>query len=277
MFQTKRIRAVVSAALVTLIALLSIGCSTYVTPGPGADLSRLTGLSQEEMRANTDEGVQAMLDRKPMSPMPAILAVARVQGAGYRSHSVSRSYGYGSYSVMTTRDIEKESDYQRIAALPMVADLVTISRLFLPKKLEDHQQLREAAAAAHADMLLIYTLDTAMGVKDLMAPASVITLGLFPSQQAQVSCSAAAVLLDTRTGFLYGAVEATEHRRQAANLWTSEQAVDDARKAAERAAFEAMLDDFEDVWGEVVRRRLPRGADVEVLEKQLETQEVPAG
>lgn len=131
-------------------------------------------------------------------------------------------------------------------------------------------------------MLLIYTLDTAMGVKDLMEPASVITLGLFPSQQAQVSSSAAAVLLDTRTGFLYGSVEATEHRRQAANAWTSAQAVDDARQAAERAAFEAMLDEFEHLWTDVVRRRLPQGADVEALQRELgakdaESPDAPSG
>jgi hypothetical protein len=266
-----------AAIFITLaiMALSSVGCTRYTTPGPGADLARLTGMTEEQMRAGTDAGIQQMLDRRPMSPMPATLAVARVQGSGYRSVSVRHAHGRGTYSVVTTRDIEREGDYQRVAALPMVADLVTISRLFLPTQLEDHEQLREAAAAAHADMLLIYTLDTALGLKDLLEPASVLTLGMFPSKQAQVSSSAAAVLLDTRTGFLYGAVEATEHRRQAANAWTSASAIDDARKAAERAAFEKMLDEFELLWADVVRRRLPQGADVKVLEDRIKAGRMP--
>lgn len=274
MLRAKPTAIVITSAIMAL-SMWSAGCTRYTTPGPGADLARLIGMSEQQMRNSTDAEIQQVLDRQPVSPMPAILAVARVQGSGYRSYSLGRAYGQGSYSVVTTRDIERESDYQRVAALPMVADLVTISRLFLPTELKDHEQLRQAAAAAHADMLLIYTIDTAMGVKDLLEPASVLTLGLFPSKQAQVSCSAAAVLLDTRTGFLYGSVEATEHRRQAANSWTSEAAVDDARKAAERAAFEKMLDEFEGLWADVVRRRLPEGADAKALDEQIKSGQMP--
>jgi hypothetical protein len=88
----------------------------------------------------------------------------------------------------------------------MVSGVGPINRLLLPTHLETDRELREAAARMHADVLLLYTLDTTFVVEDKAAPLTVVSLGLSPNKQANVICTASALLMDTRNGYLYGEV-----------------------------------------------------------------------
>lgn len=114
-------------------------------------------------------------------------------------------------------------------------------------------ELRKAAALLHADMLLIYTLDTTFSVEDKAAPLTFVTLGLSPNQQARLLCTASAVLMDTRNGYIYGVSEATERQSQLTNAWTSTTAVDEARRRTESAAFEKLVGQMEQTWTGVVK------------------------
>ena len=113
-------------------------------------------------------------------------------------------------------------------------------------------QLREAAAKIHANLILIYTFDTAFDVETHVRPLSVVSLGLFPNKDAKVHCTASALLLDTNNGYIYSVLEANADATQAANAWTSEEAVDDARKRAERKAFVDLVAQFKTEWPRVV-------------------------
>jgi hypothetical protein len=127
-----------------------------------------------------------------------------------------------------------------------------IKRILINKLPESDLELRDAAAKLHANFLLFYTLDTQFETEEHVRPLSVITLGLFPNQKANVVCTASAVLMDVRNGYVYSVVEGTAKNDQLANAWSSEQAMDDARKKAERKAFEGMLKEFQGSWPRVV-------------------------
>ena len=128
-----------------------------------------------------------------------------------------------------------------------------MNRLLLPPQLNSDMDLRQAAAALHADVLLVYTLDTTFRVEDSLAPLTVVTLGLSPNQHARVVCTASAVLLDTRNGFVYGVAEATQQGTQLASAWTSGAAVDDTRRRTETQAFDKLVGELEKTWVGVVR------------------------
>ena len=215
----------------------------YVTPGAPADMSIF---AQPE--------VADLLGRRPTAWFPANLAVIRVQGPGYRS-ATARGYGYGGYSVVTTRDIETDAQYDRLGRLPGIDRLARINRLLLPARLETELDVRKAAAALHADLVLLYTLDTEFHVDKRVKPAGIITLGLFPTRKAHVLTTASAVLVDTRSGFVYATAEATSRRQKAANYWSSEQAVDDSRRLAETDAFDQLLDEIEQLWPAMLREQ----------------------
>ncbi len=235
-------RYCVSAAVVLLLAG---GCSiAYHTPGGGADLKLFA-----------DRDIAEILERRPSAPRPVHLATARVQAPHYRSHS-TRSHGKGRYSVVTVRDVEQDADFDRLADLPEIAQVVPINRLLLSDQLESDRELRQAAAALHADMILIYTFDTDFFIDDALRPLTVITLGLSPNKVVRMSTTASAVLVDVRTGYVYGACESTVRRKQLASAWTSRDAVDHSRRKTEREAFEKLISDFEKLWDGVAEDSL---------------------
>jgi hypothetical protein len=95
---------------------------------------------------------------KPAAAFPASIAAVRVQASRYRSYYTEREggvYGKGRYSIITVKEVEEDGDMQRIAKLPQVGGLISISTLLLPESLESDQELREAAARLKADMVLL--------------------------------------------------------------------------------------------------------------------------
>jgi hypothetical protein len=235
------------------ICFLTTGCSEYVPPGRGANMNAL-GLSPQARRDATDFNMRGAFERQPLAQFPASIAVARIQAPGYDSPT-ARGVGYGAYSLVTTRDIEKDDQFDRLAKLPMIKGVAPIGRLSLPSSdLRSDVELRQAAAQLQADMLLIYTIDTAFYVRDRAKPLSIVTLGLSPNLQARVTTTASAVLLDTRNGYIYGSAEATCQDTQTAAAWTSKSAVDDLRLKTESNAFEKLVTNFEHLWPTVVHR-----------------------
>ena len=216
------------------------GCATYTTPGGPISIPAITETS-----------VADALAREPAASFPARVIIARVQAAGYRSHT-NRGYGSGNYSVLTTRDMEQEADFQRIATLPGVGDVGTLSRVLLPSRLQSTEDLRAAAAQLRGDVVLMYTLDTAFETDTRrLGPLQVVGLGFFPNKSSIVSTTCAAAFIDVRTGFVYGVAETTATETQRSNVWNTRSAIDSARLLAEREAFESALDEIEELWGEV--------------------------
>ena len=230
-----------AACCTKIRAALACLRTRYVTPGAGVAPSALA-----------DWDIQELLERKPAAPFPARVAVVRVQAPGYRSYS-NESYGDGRYSVITTRDVERDEHFARIRRLPMVADVAPLNRLIISPKLRSDRELRRAAAAIKTDLLLIYTFDTSFRIKDHdIGPLGAITLGFLPNKEAIVTTTASAAIYDVRTGFIYGLAEATARKSQLASVWTSDDAVDDSRQRSETEAFERLLDNFEKTWKGVV-------------------------
>ena len=81
-----------------------------------------------------------------------------------------------------------------------------------------------------------------------------MTLGFLPNHEARITTTASAVLFDVRTAYVYGLVEATEYEKQIASAWTASKAVEEARKRAERKAFEKLLDEFTLTWKNIVEK-----------------------
>jgi len=222
------------------------GCASYIAPGARADFS---AFSSESMREN--------FKSKPAAGFPAGIAAVRVQCPSYHSYFADREgaiYGGGRYSVILTREVEDDADLVRISNLPGVAGLISMSRLLLPPKFESDRDLREAAARLKADMLLIYTFDTSFHNNDASTTLNVITLGISPTRRVNVHVTASALLMDTRTGFIYAAFESNEQRDVRTNVWESRETADRARQDAEKAAFKKLVAEFEKNWPRVIDR-----------------------
>jgi hypothetical protein len=232
--------------------LVIAGCSaSYATPGRGANMSMLAQ-TQLKRDVQSDGSVVDAINKRPLANLPTAIAVVRIQAPGYQS-STSQGWGSGAYCIVTSRDIDKMDDvFDRLAKLPKIEGLAPLSRLLLPSEFHSDLELRQAAGALHADMLLIYTLDTTFEVEDVAAPLTVVTLGLAPNEVAHVSCTASAVLMDTRNGYVYGVAEGTERQKQLASAWTSQAAIDQTRRRVESEAFTRLGANLQTTWEGVV-------------------------
>jgi len=201
--------------------------------------------------------MQASFAAKPAAGFPASIAAVRIQAPHYRSYYTEQEggvYGRGRYSVITVKEVEEPADLDRIAKLPEVGGLITINTLLLPENLQSDRELREGAARLKADMVLLYTFDTSFHDNDASIALAVVTLGLSPTRRVFVHVAASALLVDTRTGFIYAALEANENRAVTTNAWESRETADRARRNAEKTAFKSLVNEFEKNWPKIVER-----------------------
>ena len=226
-----------------LVIIMAItGCAVnYTTPAGGVNISSLT-----------DDDIADLMKVEPAAQFPSRIAIARIQASGYVSRT-NNSYGSGRYSVVTTRDIEEEADFEKILKLPMVAGVAPLNRVLLSSQLDSIKDLRISAARLKADLLLIYSVDTAFHIESTpLGPLSLVTLGTLPNKKAFVSSTTSGALIDVRTGYIYGATESTEREEQRANLWSTQDAIDEARIESERASFKSFVAGFEKLWQSVL-------------------------
>ncbi|GAA6131246.1 hypothetical protein [Halopseudomonas sabulinigri] len=229
--------------ILTLCLAVIQGCATYTTPAGGVNIPSLG-----------DGDIAELMAVEPAATFPARIAVARIQSSGYSSRT-NDSYGSGRYSVVTTRDMEDESDFAKLAEMTLVAGVAPVGRLLLPEQLDSIKDLRLSAARLKADMLLLYSVDTAFHVEGkALGPLTAITLGFLPSKQAFVSSTTSGVLVDVRTGYIYGVAEATERNEQRTTVWDSADAVDRARVQAEAASFKRFVGEVGTLWGQTVEQ-----------------------
>lgn len=238
----KKVIEYVCAAFLLTGFLLGGGCAQhYVTPGGSVAMLEIT-----------DADLTSFYETQPAAAFPANIAVIRLQDSGYRSNS-HHGYGHGRYSVVTTRDIETDESFERLQDLPNVHGVAPIGRMLVPANANSIKDLRIPAARLHADMVLMYSVDTSFNVDGKqLGPLSLISLGLIPNKKAHVTATVAGMLVDVRTGFIYGTTESTDIQKQSATIWSTEIAIESARLKAEINAFVGFVGEFEELWAGVV-------------------------
>ncbi|MDJ0910986.1 MAG: hypothetical protein QNI99_17525 [Woeseiaceae bacterium] len=237
--------------LIAVCVLALSGCASYTTPGGPVSMAGIDDATIEE----------AYL-RQPASGFPANIAMIRIQDAGY---STRTAFGHrvGAWSVVTTRDIESEDAIERIASLPLIDGVAPVGRLLLPQDARGMKDLRRSAAQLRADMLLVYSVDTQYTVEgQTFGPFTAISLGMLPNRKAHVTSTVSGLLIDVRTGFIYGSSESTATEQQRSGAWTTAAAADEARIRSEAQAFEDFVDEFATLWSGVAANHASRPAMV---------------
>jgi hypothetical protein len=233
------------------IAILMSGCATYIPPGAKADL-----------QAFAPPDIQAGFAAKPTNPFPASVAVVRVQAPTYSNYYLQQrggNYGSGRYSVILAKEVGEDSQLERVTKLDQVAGLVTINRMLLPERLDGDKEIREAASRLQADLVFLYAFDTSFHDTDMATPLSVITLGLSPTRRISAVTTCSALLMDTRTGYIYSAHEVTERKETLSTSWGSRDTADEARRNSEQEAFKKLIDDLAASWPRVLERHAKKG------------------
>lgn len=221
-------------AAATLAGLLLCSCETYVTPENEGNLAPITSA---KVKAAYTAG-------KPAITFPASIALVRVQGSGNDD----------GYKIITTRELETEEDFHAIAKIPGIAGLVSMNTLLLPDSTSSAEDIRAAAAKLHANAVLIYTVSSDCHNSDVVPPLTLLTLGLAPNTTYKATSSASAILMDTKTGFVYGALEEKAAHSGLTSPLESDNTMNAASRNTERVAFEKVVASFEPFWKQVYAR-----------------------
>jgi len=234
-----------------VVASLFQGCATnYVTPGGPANFADIDRPDIRELAA-----------RKASPNFPARIALTRVQAAGYRSQT-AEGVGRGPFTVITVQELFGDKELQSVSEWRNVAGVAPLNSLLLPPSLNSLDDLRVAAAKLQADVLLVYTLDTLFRVQSkTFSPLTILSLGILADRDARVTATASALLIDVRTGFVYGLAEAMASASELTNVWHSADAMDRKRLEAEKQAVQELVVNLKSTWEGIVKQYAKRVAD----------------
>lgn len=240
-------------AIIALIAFM--GCASHVVTPSGADMARFgLATSKQERQWNTEREIADVLDKAPLARFPGTIAIVRVQSAMAHSRSSGVSYGRGAYRVILTPTVEKEGHFETIHGLDQVNGAVRLNRLVLGSNLQSDKELRTAAARLHADLTLIYTINTEWTIDDDPKPLDKITFGLARFRKITVTSTATALLLGTHNGFVYATAEVAKDKNYEDNAWNNSEQIEEAGEALEQQAFDGLVADFVTAWPRVLEQ-----------------------
>jgi hypothetical protein len=237
----------------------------YMTNAGAArlDLGSLMEESREADRIaqQTDPSVRERLDLVPAADFPATVATAHVQ-ASWRSHSRrhARSSSYTGMTLISDPELESAASLNELRGLPGLQSIRPIRSLLVEGDIEGLNDLRRAAATLQADMVMVYTFDTKTRENTTVPVVGVASLGILPNIEQNATSRVTGGLIDVRTGYLYGILEAEGEATQLANGWTSDEARGDAALRAERRALRSFVDAAAELWGDVVAEHAPANA-----------------
>jgi len=243
---------------ITALQILT-GCASHVVTPSGADMTQfgMKPLSDDDRRWQTEDQIADVLDKAPLARFPSSIAVVRVQGAGSQSRSNGVSYGRGAYRVILTPTVERPEHLEKIGGLSMVNGAVRLNRLVLQSNLSSDKELRTAAARLHADLTLIYTINTEWTIDDDPKPLDKITFGLSRFRNVTVTSTATALLLGTHNGYVYATAEVARDKKYKDNAWNNSEQIEAAQEVLEQQAFDGLVEDFAKAWPQVIQLYAP--------------------
>ena len=150
------------------------------------------------------------------------------------------------------RDVEKYDDMQRLSNLPHVRESFQVGARFLPTAFFTDAELRQAATAQGAEILIVYTFDSRYSIDNYYQTPGMLLLDVRPDRVVRMTVNADAAVLDARTGQVLGRFTASQSKDELAATWSSDENAQQYRRIAEAKAFTDMVTQIQKQWKNVV-------------------------
>jgi hypothetical protein len=181
-----------------------------------------------------------------------------VDHSSFKIDRDGEKYDGGQFCIILARELGEDRQYERISALPKVADVIGLNRILLPRRFDNLEQIRNAATEFSAGMVFLYTVDTTFRDTNASKMLTAISLGMSATRKITVLTTISGLLMDTRTGYLYSAYETTEKEEISSSSWNTKDNADKARQKTEARAFTKLAGDFVESWPRLLKRYLAK-------------------
>ena len=197
---------------------------------------------------------------------PVNVSVARVSYYNYygmynRYNNVEKK---DNFRVITTRDIELQSHYEMLGKMDGVDSIAPINYMMVPENCDSVMGLCKAADVLNTDMMLVYTLETSNKTKAIdIGPLAAVTLGFTPNRMEYVTSTAAATLMDVKTGHVYATFEGSWTNSHNASIWSEDEIRTNLSIETQQKAFDILVNTVTKAWPEVVSKNRYRVVSTE--------------
>ena len=260
----KVILILVLAASMLLIAGCGVGSNNgYASPREAVTTGELRGDGDtegvsDEVGDKVGNYTIGNTKNKPVSNeemFPVNVSVARVSYSNYNGYynNYNSSQSKQNFNVITTRDIEQQEHYDKLAKLYGVDSIAPINFMMVPESCENVIDLCKASDVLNTDMLLVYTLETSNKTKAVdIGPLAAVTLGFTPNRIEYVTTTAAATLIDVRTGHVFGTFEGSWTNKHNASIWSKDEIRTNLGIDTQQKSFDILVNTVCKAWPEIV-------------------------
>ena len=246
--------------LVLFLSLFLVACSSaYVAPNAesGSTISireqdinsSLVDLQIGEAQVGGAHTENENIAVAPTASFPVNIAFARIQPIRSNVRREQDCIGQGRFCLISNRYLETEESMQKLLALDDLRGIAPINQFLISDTEDTQEQLRNAASAVQAEMLLVYSVNTRSEIASHeLGILGAAFLGYAPTKKALVNTTISAGLYDTSTGYVCALFEASASVDKRGNFWSIDSVTDSATREAESEAFHALIGNIEQRW-----------------------------
>lgn len=167
---------------------------------------------------------------------------------------MNSGYGSGHFRVVADRLPSENTELALIGKLPQISEVITFNPMLIPPALNSIRDLRVLAAKLQADLLLIYTLDVVVyAEKQPTGMLDALTFDLFADQGLEAKTRTTGMLVDVRTGHIYGLLSGEGSAGQEHVPFRKVSDTDSLRQHSEQESYRQFVADFSRLWQSVLQ------------------------
>jgi len=207
-----------------------VSCDGYTTPSEYSAVDH-------PLRKVKKEEVPSSRNLKPAAKFPARIAMVKVE-TGYS----------GNMSLSRNQHVERAEYAKTLGSLPGIAGMVNMNNTMVRSNRVSYASLRKEARNLGADLVAIYKFNTSTHTNNVSTLLSVATLGAAPTNGHRSVSAVSLLIMDARTGYVYGVEQASAEKRALSTSWGNDGASDHAEFRAEQVAMDEIMKKVPGFW-----------------------------
>lgn len=225
-------------SVVTLGAGVLASCTDgYTTPSSYQTSAPTRSKTQSNSLVSNSKHV------KPTVKFPTRLAVVKVKDG----------YG-GKLTVAPNQHVERPEYAQTISELEGLKGMVNLNNTTVGNGSVSYTSLRRSARNLGADMLGIYKFNTS--TQDTEGPAVIqfASLGFAPVNSQKSVSAVSLILMDAKTGYVYGVLEESDKSSRLSSSWTTYNARSVNELKSKQKAMDKLMKKVPTFWNRIVTK-----------------------